>query len=243
MKHYLSGSISGWILCAVFGLAAQANASTVVLNFAGLNGNSQEAVENFYDGGTGSLGSSGGTNYGISFGSNAIVCSDQPPCNAGEIPGGAGANTLFFLVGSDDLMSVAAGFTTGFSFYYSAINDPGTVDVYSGLNDTGTLLATVNLPVTPDGTDTPGCSGQPFCPFYPIGVSFAGTAKSVDFTGSANDIGFADITLGSATAGGGTPVPLPPAAWLLLFGLGGLAAMARQKRAIYITRSSRFQSS
>jgi hypothetical protein len=234
MKQYLSG----WILWAAFGVAAHANASTVVLNFAGLDGNSQEAVENFYNGRTGSLGSSGGTNYGISFGSNAIVCSDQPPCNAGEIPGGAGANALFFLVGSDDLMNVAAGFTTGFSFYYTAINNPGTVNVYSGLNDTGTLLATVSLPLTPDGTDTPGCSGQPFCPFYPVGVSFAGTAQSVDFTGSTNDIGFADITLGSATAGGGTPVPLPPAAWLLLFGLAGLGFVAQGRTALSETPRS-----
>ena len=48
-------------------------------------------------------------------------------------------------------MNVAAGFSTGFSFYYAAPFDTGSVTVWSGLNGTGTLLATDILALTPDG--------------------------------------------------------------------------------------------
>jgi len=59
-------------------------------------------------------------------------------------------------------MDVAAGFTTGFSFYYSSA-DAGSVDVYSGLDGTGTLLASVPLVAQYDvgcsaGASTPWCN-------------------------------------------------------------------------------------
>ena len=53
--------------------AQAATASVYVLNFAGLNGNAEEYVDNYYNGGTGSLGSGPGPNYGISFSSNALA--------------------------------------------------------------------------------------------------------------------------------------------------------------------------
>jgi hypothetical protein len=205
-----------------------ANATVFVLNFAGLNGNAEEGVANYYNGGTGSLGSGPGPNYGIVFTSNALACSGQPggTCNTAEIPGGAGANALFFLGGGAATMNVAAGFTTGFSFFYSAVNNPGFINVWSGLNDTGTLLATLNLPTTPNDGD-PGCQGTNFCPYVATNVAFAGTAESVDFGGSANQVAFADVTLGSNTAGG-TP---EPATWaMMLLGFGGMGAAMRSAR-------------
>jgi hypothetical protein len=213
--------------------ASIASAGTIVLNFAGLNGNAEEPVENYYNGGTGGDGSGPGTNYGISFGSDALACSGQPGgnCNSAMIPGGTGANLLFFLSGPGDIMNKASGFTTGFSFYYASPFYVGTVDVYSGLDGTGTLLASISLPETTNGTGTSGCYSTNFCPYVPIGVTFSGTAESVNFTGTANEIAFADITLGSATAGGGAP---EPGAWALL-GAGllalGLASGIRRRRA------------
>jgi VPDSG-CTERM motif len=107
-------------------------------------------------------------------------------------------NMLFFLDSNAATMNVPAGFTTGFSFFYSAINNPGFVNVYDGLNGTGNILTTLNLPVTAsDGGDP---NGQ-FSPFVPFGVNFSGTALSVDFGGTANQIGFDDVTLGSSTPG------------------------------------------
>jgi hypothetical protein len=215
--------------------ASQTFAAVEVLNFAGLNGDLEEAPLEYYNGGAGSLGSTGGTNFGISFGADSLACSGQPggACNTAQIPGGTGANALFFLTGPGDVMNVAGGFTTGFSFFYSAVNQPGVVQVYSGLNSTGTLLATLNLSVTASNASTdPNCFGAGFCPYVAAGVTFAGTAMSVNFTGTANQIGFADITLGSADAGGGTPaVPEPANLGLLLAGIGVLGAFARRRSA------------
>lgn len=206
--------------------AAAMPASAQSLNFAGLNGDSQELVLDFYNGGTGSLGSGPGTNYGISFSNNAIACSVQPggSCNSGGLP--TGGNLLFFLSGSASTMNVAGGFNTGFSFFYSAINNPAFVNVYDGLNGTGNILATLNLPVTPSTPGAPACGGGQFCPYVPIGVAFAGTALSVDFGGSANQVAFAAITINSVTPGA---VP-EPAAWAMMIGGFALAGAAMRGR-------------
>lgn len=208
-----------------------ANASVIVMNFAGLNGDSGEAALDYYNGGTGSLGSGPGTNYGVSFGSDAIVCSGKPGgvCNTAQIPGGAGANSLSFLSGTGDMMDVASGFDTGFSFYYSAAYYPGTVTVWSGLDGTGTQLASIELPVTGDGASNPDCYSTDFCPYSPIGVTFSGIAKSANFSGTADQIGFADITLGSETAGNGS-ANVPEPAPIFLFGLGLLVIQIKRWR-------------
>jgi len=210
---------------------APAFAAVEVLNFAGLNGASEEGPANYYNGGSGSLGSTGGPNYGISFGSDTITCNGQPggSCNTAEIPGGPGANIVFFLTGTGDIMDVVGGFTTGFSFDYSAVNSPGSVTVWSGLDGTGTLLATLDLSTTPNGAGDPNCSGASFCPFSAAGVTFAGTAESVNFTGTQNQIAFADITLGSSSAGGTPAVPEPQNVALMLAGLGLLGVSARRR--------------
>ncbi len=233
-KSLIRTTVAAAALLAASMAAAPAFAAVEVLNFAGLNGAAEEGPANFYNGGTGSLGSSGGTNYGISFGNDTITCNGQPggTCNTAQIPGGPGANIVFFLTGSGDIMNVAGGFTTGFSFYYSAVNNPGSVNVWSGLNGTGTLLATLNLSLTTNGAGDPDCFGANFCPFSTAGVTFAGTAESVDFTGTQNQIAFADITLGSPDAGGTSPAPEPENAALMIAGLGllGVAARRRQSR-------------
>jgi hypothetical protein len=205
----VSDGFKWMIACGVLAASMPAGAAEEVLTFTGLNGNQQEAPLTYYDGGSGSLGSTGGPNYGITFGADAITCSGEPTgvCNTAKIPGGTGANTLFFLTGPGDVMDKASGFTTGFSFDYSAPYVPGVVDVYSGLNGTGTLLAQLKLPVTTDGYGTTGCYGTDYCPYQAEGVSFSGTAKSVVFSGTANYIGFADITLGSSKPGGPTAAP------------------------------------
>lgn len=210
-------------------VAQAAHAAVIVLNFDALNGGANEGPLNYYNGGLGSAGTGPGPNDGVVFSSNSITGIEQPFANANTNSAGSpsGPNILFFLSGGADTIDVAAGFTTGFSFYYSAVNSPGLINVYSGLNDTGTLLASLVLPTTPNGTGNPACFGTAFCPYVPIGVTFAGTAMSVDFGGTANQIGFDDITFGSATAGGAPE----PATWaLMLLGVGGIGGLTRSRR-------------
>ena len=104
---------------------------------------------------------------------------------------------MFFLEGSS-ILNVPAGFDTGFSFSYSAINEPGLVTIYDDVNAAGNVIRSIELPLTPsDGGDPTG----DFSPFMSVGVSIPDTAKSIDFGGTANQIGFDDITFGSATPG------------------------------------------
>ena len=158
-----------------------------------------EYVDTYYAGGSGSAGTGPGPNYGVTFSSNAEVLADyivESTCgsttsNVTNEP--SPQNSLIFLSGSAATMDVPAGFTGGFSFYYAAPYYTGYINVWSGLNGTGTLLATLNLPTTG------GCANVPhYCVWNPIGVSFTGTAMSVDFGGSANYIDFDSITLGAS---------------------------------------------
>jgi len=222
-----------------------ASAAIVDLTFEGINVNQDSIppggpyafIQNFYNGGTSSVGTSG-PNFGIIFSSNAqaiclnttsVACSNTSRGGLGDPASQRGG--LFFLTGASTFMNVPAGFDTGFSFNYSAIQNPGSVSVFSGLNGTGTLLATLNIPVTPSGP----CAGfnAGFCPFTANGISFAGIAMSVAFAGVADQVVFDDVTFGSATPGGGA-VPLPAALPLFATGLGalGLLGWRRKKKAV-----------
>ncbi|HEU4628612.1 MAG TPA: PEP-CTERM sorting domain-containing protein [Gemmatimonadaceae bacterium] len=192
-----------------------------VLDFEGLR--HRELVQGYYDGGVGSLGSGPGPDLGIVFSDNALVGSEpEPESNWANTP--SGTNVLLFLTGRGAVMNVPGGFSTGFSFWYSSSVFEGAVSVYSGPNTTGTLLATLELSAL--GSCGPP---DPYCHWAPIGVSFEGTAMSVDFGGTANQIGFDNVTLESAIPGGSV-VPEPVSAALLATGLAGLGAAARRRR-------------
>lgn len=221
-KTIVGGGVA--LALAVAGVASPACAVPVVLTFEGLQ--NSEWVDQFYDGGTGHLGSGPGSNFGIRF-SNAVAFIDSDAGGTGNFGGEPSPSTaITFLGASATTMNVAAGFDTGFSFFYSAIAAPGVVRVWSDLDGTGTLLVELDLALTPfQGAPDP--TGA-FSPFLPFGVTFDGIARSVDFSGSSNQIGFDNITLGSERPiGAAQAVPEPGSLLLLAAGLAGVGLLAR----------------
>ncbi len=106
-------------------------------------------------------------------------------------------------------MNVAAGVTGGLSFFYSTPADaPVAIKAYSGLNGTGTLLGTVNL----------SANSADYSSWNQAVLSFSGTAKSFDLTGTANLVGLDNIAA----------VPEPSSLALLL--AGGALVFARRRR-------------
>ncbi len=213
ISHRINVSALAVLLAAWGGYSA--SATTVVLTSEGL-GNGEQIL-GYYDGGFGSFGTGPGPSYGIQFGADsfAIISADN---------GGSGAFTgslapspntgAFYLIGDGVIMNVAAGFTTGFSFFYTSPFYTGSVTVWDGLDGSGNQLASLSLGLTTDTTDT---TGLPFDDWLPVGVAFSGTAQSVIFLGEQpNFIIFDDITLGSETPNG---VPDGGASALLL-GIG-----------------------
>lgn len=206
---------------------AKTNHTNVVMDFEGLE--DLETVEEFYDGGLGGNGSGPGPDFGVIFSPNAQAIIDSDAGGSGNFGGEPSPDTiLFFLTGTAATMNVPDGFTDGFSFFYSAINEPGEIVVYDGLDGTGNVLATLQLPLTPNLGD-PDPTGN-FSPLEPIGVSFSGTARSVDFGGTIDQIGFDDITLGSETPGqvddpDPDPAPADTPANIPIFWGGGLAIL------------------
>lgn len=210
-----------------------ASADTIVMNFDDMpNATNGEYVGNFYNGGCGTsyeggLVDCGGPNYGVVWtgGSVAGGAPDGLFANTSNEPSGPNVMGPVSGTGGDSYMNVAAGFTTGFSFYYTAAFQGGTVTVYSGLNGGGSVLATLNLPTTGDY-----CDGvTDFSCWDPFGVSFTGTAMSADFSGAEGQIVFDDITLGSASPG----VPEPAELGMFGFGvllIGGFVALRRRRQ-------------
>ena len=219
-----STAAAGAALSTCIIAAPKADAAVVSLDFEGLQ--NLEQILNFYNGGTGSLGSAG-PNYGISFGPDSLALIDSDNGGSGNFANEPTPNTVaFFLTGPGNLMNVAAGFDTGFSFYYSS-SQAAYVTVFDGLNGTGTQLAQINLGVNFQNNN---CTGDPtgaYCNWDPIGVSFAGTAKSVLFAGAANQVGFDNITLGSSTP---VPVSEPSSLFgLLAVGFLGVGSVLKPK--------------
>lgn len=200
-----------------------AKASVIQLTFEGLQ--DLESINGFYNGGTGSLGSAG-PNLGVAFSSNALAVIDTDAGGSGNFGGEPTPDTIMFFLDGNPFMDVAAGFTTGFSTYYSAIGFAGSLTIYDGLTGTGNILATLILPVTPSN-GAPDPNGA-FSPLVPIFVAFSGTAKSVVFGGVENQIGFDNVTFGSINPG--PAVPEPSTLTLLSLGAVGIAISARRRR-------------
>lgn len=200
-----------------FGASQVKADSPIVLTFEGVG--DYVPIGNYYNGGAGG-------NLGVSFGPDALALVSELDGGSGNFKNAPSGDTIaFFITGAGDVMDVAAGFTTGFSFFYTSTIYSGIVTVWSGLDGTGTELASLDLAAL--GTCNPGPN---FCNWAMQGVSFSGTAESVIFSGTASEIGFDNVTIGSATAGGGNTVPEPSSFLFLGIGLAGLAGLTLRRQ-------------
>jgi len=219
------------ILLATAGLfiSTGASAAPFTLDFEGVA--DFTPILEFYNGGTDALGNSG-TNYGVSFGSNALGLIDRDAGGNGNFANEPTPDTtMFFLTGSA-ILNYAPGFNTGFSFFYTTAFD-ATVSVWDDLDATGTLLGTLDLFTNNVANN---CSGDPlggpgdplgqFCNWDIASLGFSDIAKSIDFSGTVNQVAFDNITFGSVNP---AVVPVPAAVWLFGSGLLGLVGISRRK--------------
>lgn len=193
--------------------AGTAGAQVVVLDFEGIPNLSP--VGDFY------------AAQGFSFSPATLAIVDADAGGTGNFANEPSASTvMFFLDANNAILNVAAGFDTGFSFFYSS-STAATVNIYDGLNATGNLLGSLNLVAQ----FSDGCTGDPtgdFCNWTAVGTSFDGIARSIDFGGTANFTGYDNITFRSDIPGGVVP---EPASWaMMIAGVGAVGAMARRRR-------------
>jgi hypothetical protein len=215
LLHLLKALLATAALAVAFPCSA-----LIVLDFEGIG--NLNPVDDYYNG-------VGGPDYDISFSPATLAVVDSDAGGSGNFANEPSPSTImFFLDANNAILNAPNGFTTGFSFFYTS-STAATVTVYDGLGGTGNVLGTLNL--TAQFTDN--CVGDPsggFCNFTAVGVLFSGTAKSIDFGGTANQTGFDDITFGSDIPGGGQ-APEPGSLALMALGLAALGARARRRKA------------
>jgi len=231
-------------------LTFTAAADGIVLDFEGIpNG---DPVGNYFNGQVDGNGFGPGPSVGVTFSLNgAAYVSDDVvgEGNGGTFGGDPIGDEAFTGItdSSDIIMDVPAGFTTGFSFYYSSPFDDITnaISIYSGTDGGGSLLAQLTLSDTGVGysatNPNPTCpnSWDTFCPFVPIGVDIpVGTAESVVISGTFGLVAFDDFTLGSDI-----PATSEPGALKMLgLGLACLLAVSRRRRKLQQDTGRRFES-
>jgi PEP-CTERM motif len=208
------------LVAAALGSALSAGAAVITLDFEGIG--SQASINNFYNGGTDSQGNSG-VNYGVAFGSNALGFRESDPAANFALP--PSAETIMFFLTGTAVLNYAPGFDTGFSFWYTTTGFTGSVQVYDGLDATGNLLGSISLAALGAGP----VPGDPFSNWAIGSLEFNGMARSVNFGGTVNQVGYDNITFGS-TNPVTPPVGVPEPGSLALVGIAMAALVAGVRR-------------
>ncbi len=176
------------LLAAAVPAAAQTKGT---VTFGGLK--NLEFVNDYYDGGQGSLGSGPAKNFHLQFTSNAQAIVQASKGGSGNFINNPGSYpVLFFQTGSSAVVTPSDGVQVALWFYYSAI-EPGTATVYDGPNGTGNILSSITL--TPNDT---GCTTYKLCVWTPAGVALTTPAGSIRFSGNANYLAIGTLHLGQA---------------------------------------------
>jgi hypothetical protein len=206
------------ITTAALVLAASTSAfadAPITIDFEGAVGYVNPIAE-FYNGGTDGAGNTG-PNLGVSFTDAAVGVSND--VNFSYYSNAPTMGTVMAAFDSTATMNVASGFSGQLTFWYSSsASTLDAVNIYSGLNSTGTLLASASL----FGNASLGCTDTPFCRFDLTSVKFAGVAQSVNFGGNAQFVAYDNIGI--------TPVPELDTYMMLAAGLVAMAFIKRRQQ-------------
>lgn len=190
--------------------------NTVTLDFEAAPG-FVNSIGGFYNGGTDSLGQVG-PNYGVSFTDAAVGLSNDalgPYYSNAPTP-----LTVLFALDATAVLNAAQGFVNFLAFEYSSSSPvANAVNIYSGLNATGTLLGRASLL----GNAQVGCTGTAFCNFDPLRVEFPGLARSISFGGGAPNVLYDNITI--------TAVPEPSTYLMMVAGLAAVLRLRNRRQA------------
>jgi hypothetical protein len=203
-------ALLGFAAAAALAAPMAASSAVIVLTFEGIADGTP--VGNFYAG------------QGVTFSPETLALVDADAGGTGNFANEPTPNTImFFLNGNAAILNFAAGFDTGFSFFYTSAT-AASVTVWDDVDGGGNLLGTINLAAQHNRN----CTGDPtgsFCNWTAIGVAFAGTARSINFGGTADFTGYDNITFGSDVP----RIPEPASLALLGLGLAGLGLVRRRR--------------
>jgi hypothetical protein len=163
-----------------------------------------DPILNFYDGGNTYRGIGPGPNLGVTFTINASVLTDTTNLiGTFTMPGVMLLSNSQAVAGQpiSATMNVTGGFGGTVGFDYADLDKAGSFQVFSGFDGQGSLLTSVQLPVTSPAQSTTGI-------FVSDSFGFSGVGHSIVYTGGNQQIAFDDILLQPAA------IPEPPA-WSL----------------------------
>ncbi len=193
-----------------FALAAAALMATPA--FAGVTTLDFEGVTGFA-----SIGTTYAAPGGISFGPDAQgLVNDALGPYFSNAPTPVGVMFVSGITVPDAAMNVAPGFNE-LSFYYSSADAvTKAVQVWSGGNGTGTLIASYDLLANA----AQGCADTPYCHWDRLGGKLSQTALSVTFGAGTQAAAFDNISV----------VPAPPSVLLAGLALAVLAISSSNSR-------------
>ena len=197
-------------------LLAAMPAFAVVINVDFETPTSFASIDRHYAGGTDSNGLAG-ADLGVAFGLDALALrNDAAGTYFSNAPSPLGVMTA---VGGDAAMNVAVGFTTLSVQYSSFASIFNGLQLWSGLNGSGALLASLSLSAN---AQAGGCSDSPLCNFNGLSAGNFGVARSVTFGNAANNAVFDNISV--------TAVPEPGSALLMALGVAAFIGVRLGRR-------------